>query len=183
MKVNKDNIIEGSTAITIWITPWVIVGITFALYRDQLSIEQFTKNGSIYIICGVSLFYFISSFSSFVGFVLPIFKDKVSALYLISKPKYEASFSSLGRKLLRDVKNDNLRLVASVITIHDYLNSEYENSSISQLARYIPSISQMKKYPYESLCLMLSAQKCVDGLDTGKYYNFNLIISTCLSKQ
>lgn len=182
MKINKDNIIEGSTAITIWIIPWVIVGITFALYRDQLSIEQFTNNDSIYIICGMSFFYFISSFSSFVGFVLPIFKDKESALYLISKPKYEASFSSLGRKLLRDVKNDKSRLAASVITIHDYLKIEYENSSRLQLARYIPSISQMKKYPYELLCLMLSAQKCVDGLDSGEYYNFNLIISTCFSK-
>mgnify|MGYP007020222413 CR=1 FL=1 len=182
MRVNKDKIIEGCTAITIWITPWVIVGITFALYRDQLSIEQLTKNGSIYIICGVSFSYFISSFSSFVGFVLPIFEGKISALYLFSKPKYEASFSSLGRKLLRDVKNDNSRLAASVITIHDYLNSVYENSSRSQLVRYIPSISQMKRYPYESLCLMLSAQKCVDGLDSGKYYNFNLIISVCLSK-
>ncbi len=182
MKVNKDNIIEGSAAITIWIIPWVIVGITFALYRDQLSIEQFSENGSIYIICGLAFFYIISSFSSFVGFVLPIFKDKVSALYLISKPKYEASFSSLGRELLRDVKNDKSRLAASVITIHDYLKSEYENSSRLQLARYIPSINQMKKYPYESLCLMLSAQKCVDGLDSGKYYNFNLIISTCFSK-
>lgn len=131
---------------------------------------------------GCLSFFFISSFSSFVGFILPIFKGKVTALYLISKPKYEASFSSLGKKLLRDVKNNNSRLAASVITIHDFLNSEYENSSKSQLARYIPSVSQMKKYPYESLCLMLSAQKCVDELDTGKYYNFNLIISTCLSK-
>lgn len=47
MKVNKDNIIEGSAAITIWIIPWVIVGITFALYRDQLSIEQFSENGRV----------------------------------------------------------------------------------------------------------------------------------------
>lgn len=182
MKVNKDNIIEGTTAITIWIAPWVIVGITFALYRDRLSIEQFTKNGSLYIICGLALFYIISSFSSFVGFVLPIFKSKMPALYLISKPKYDASFSSLGRKLLREVKNDNSRLAASVITIHDYLNSEYENSSRFELVKYIPSVNQMNKFPYESLCLMLSAQKIIEDLDADKYYNFNLIISTCLSK-
>ena len=183
MKINTDIIIEGATAITIWSTPWVIAGITLVLYKDQIRIGQFTENGSIYIICGLILFYLMSSISSFIGFVVPIFKgNDLSALYLTPKPKYVALFSSKGKKLLREVKNDNSRLAASVITIHDYLNSEYENSSRLELAKYIPSVSQMNKFPYESLCLMLSAQKIVKELDADKYYNFDLIISTCFSK-
>lgn len=184
MKIEKENIIEGATAISIWIFPWLIVMVIIFFYQDQIYLEPFMKNGSKYLILFLCAFYIISSISSFVGFVLPIFKGKdLSALFFVHRPQYKEHFSSNGRRLLDKTKDDKILLSASLITIRDFLNQYYEISRRYLLVKYIPSLGQLRKYPYESLCMMLNAQKEIKGLDTDKYYNFDLIIKTCLKEE
>ncbi len=183
MKVNTKRIIEGATAIAIWILPWVIVASIIIFYRESINVEPFLKNGSVYIIGMTSVFYVISSITSFIGFLFPIFSRKdLSTLNNIKRPQCVNQYSSHGTLLLERVTEDNTLLFASLITIRDFLYQQYETSKRYELAEFIPSMSQMKNYPIESLCMMLSAQKRVEYLDADKYYNFDLIIRTCTPK-
>lgn len=184
MKIEKEHIIEGTTAIGIWIFPWLIVIVIAFLYKEQINLEPFMKNGSKYLTVFLCAFYIISSLFSFIGFILPIFTGKdLSALFFVDKPRYNEHFSHNGRRLLDKAKNDKVLLSASIITIRDFLNQYYETSKRCSLVKFIPSLGQMRKYPYESLCMMLNAQKEIQGLDTDKYYNYNLIIKTCLKEE
>ena len=184
MKIEKEHIIEGATAISIWIIPWLIALTIVFFYQEQIYLEPFMMNGSKYLILFLCAFYIVSSIFSFVGFVLPIFKGKdLSALFSVDRPRYNEHFSSNGRRLLKKAKSDKVLLFASNITIRDFLYHYYETSKRYSLVKFIPSLGQMRNYPYESLCMMLNSQKEIQGLDTDKYYNFDLIIKTCLKEE
>ena len=126
------------------------------------------------------LYYF---FNILICWFCPSYIQRQRLVCIIFCSQYKEHFSSNGRRLLDKAKDDKILLSASLITIRDFLNQYYEISRRYLLVKYIPSLGQLRKYPYESLCMMLNAQKEIKGLDTDKYYNFDLIIKTCLKEE
>lgn len=178
MKNNSIDRKEVTVAIVIWSLPWIIVALIMLFYKDQVGIVQ--NLDFLEIVISLCFFYAFSSYCSFRGFILPIFRGKdFSALKIVRVPKMHGVISPLGKSLLKKYKKDihNADLFSSVITIHDFLNTFYERVD---LFSYLPTEDQMRKYPYESLELMLSAQYRFKELNEDKYYNFELVINTCM---
>lgn len=168
---------EVTVAIAIWSLPWIIVALILSFYKDQVCIVQ--NSGFSGIIISLCFFYAFSSYCSFRGFILPIFLGKdLSALKIVRVPKMHGVISPLGKSLLKKYMKDihNADLFSSVITVHDFLNTFSERVN---LFSYLPSEEQMRKYPFESLELMLSAQYRFKELNEDKYFNFELVIN-CL---
>lgn len=184
MTKDGDILKERVTAITLWGLPWVIVSLTFLFFHDHLHLESFVANGSIITLSVICLFYVVSSYCSFNGFVLPLFlKNKLNTYYKIEAPLYSEEYSGTAEKLLERYKGriESQKLYAAVIVIRDFLLHYRDNKNVKEISSYIPSVGQIKAYPYESLCLMLSSQEMLKAIDADKYYNFELILNTCLS--
>lgn len=184
MAKDGDILKERVTAITLWGFPWVIVSLTFLFFHDHLHLEPFVVDDSIITLSFIFLFYIVSSYCSFKGFVLPLFlKNKLSTYHKIKAPLYSDEYSDTAEKLLERYKGriESQNLYAAIIVIRDFLLQYRDNKNVKEISLYIPSVGQIKAYPYDSLCMMLSSQEMLKAIDTDKYYNFELILKTCLS--
>ena len=184
MTNDSDIIKERVTAITLWGLPWVIVVITFLFFYNELHFESFVTNGFIIIVSVVCCFYIISSYCSFNGFVLPLFlKNKPCTDNKIEIPLFEDRYSDTAKKILDKYKGqkESHNLYADIIVIRDFLLQFKDNKNAKEISSFIPSVGQIKAFPHESLCMMLSSQEKLKAIDTDKYYNFELILHTCLS--
>ena len=184
MIIDKDKIKERTTAILLWGLPWGIVVGVLVFFKNQMHLDSFIANGSI-VVLFVGLFYLISSYCSFIGFVLPLFvgKEENESYHLI-KPTFKENFSKSAKRMVKKFANENHteELYATCIVIHDFLLDYKDRESRKELSCYIPSVAQIKGYPFESLCMMLSSQEQFQSVDTDKYYNFELLLRTCLSE-
>lgn len=181
-KLKSPNVREGAAAITIWSFPWVIVACVIVFFKDQVGILHEVEYARLTAVIG--FFYAVSSFCSFKGFILPLFKDKdFSVLEKIGVPKTKGEIFAQGKALLLKHKHHDFdaSLYSDIVVIHDFLCGLQEDYSDSTLFTYIPTVDQMRAYPYESLELMLSAQALISEKYDTKYFNFDLIIETCLS--
>ncbi len=185
MTTDNELLKERVTAILLWGIPWGIVVVTFACFHDEFHINSFGGNGAIGLLLFVALCYIVSSACSFVGFVLPLFfAPDENDFYHLTKPSSEGKYSDSAQRLMKLFKNEKSptgRLYASCIVIHDFLSDFKERNAVKDIPNFIPSVMQIKKYPYESLCMMLSSQEKLKTIDTDTYYNFDLILKTCLS--
>lgn len=183
-KISSPTVYEGAVAITTWSFPWVIVTCIVLLYKDQVSILQDISFAKVLI--PMCAFYVLSSFCSFKGFILPIFLGKdLSALHEVRVPEVNEQILPKDKRLLKKHRKNHYdsSLYSDIIVIHDFLSSIQEQYSDPTLFSYIPTIDQMREYPYESLKLMLSAHRKIQKKYNDKYYNFELIVNTCLSKK
>lgn len=186
MTNDSDIMKERVTAITLWGLPWVIVVFTFLFFHNELHFESFVTNGSIIIVSVVCCFYIISSCCSFNGFVLPLFlKNKSCTDNKIEIPLFGDEYSDAAKKILDKHKDqiESHSLYADIIVIRDFLLQYKGNKNAKEISSYIPSVGQIKAFPYESLCMMLSSQAKLKAIETDKYYNFDLILRTCLPSE
>lgn len=184
MTYDGDILKERVTAITLWGLPWVIVSLIFLFFHDHLHLESFVANDSIITLSVICLFYNVSSYYTFNGFVLPLFlKNKLRTYHKIEVPFYSDEYSDTAEQLLERYKGriESQNLYAAIIVIRDFLLQYRDNKNVKEISSYIPSVGQIKAYPYDSLCMMLSSQEMLKAIDTNKYYNFELILKTCLS--
>ena len=184
MTTDNELLKERVTAILLWGIPWGIVVAVFAFFYDEFHISSFMGNGAIGLLLFVAFCYIVSSAYSFVGFVLPLFSaPDDNEFYHLIRPSSEGKYSDSAQRLMGLFKNDKRteRLYASCIVIHDFLVDYKERKTVKDISLYIPSVMQMREYPYDSLCMMLSSQEKLKAIDTDKYYNFELILKTCLS--
>lgn len=184
MTKDGDILKERATAITLWGLPWVIVSLTLLFFHDHLHLESFVANDSLITLSVICLFYIVSSCCSFNGFVLPLFlKNKLNTYHKTEAPLYSDEYSDTAEKILERYKGriESPNLYAAIIVIRDFLLQYRDNKNVKEISSYIPTIGQIKAYPYDSLCMMLSSQEMLKTIDTDKYYNFELILKTCLS--
>ena len=180
--LSKEDFQERLIAIIIWAVPWIIIVILVAKHGILKSI---TSTGSISSLLGLIIFaiaYASLSVCLFRGFIIPHHETiKIKVI----KPETKNINSDKSKEILSKFINrqdSTPQLLVFNFVLYDFLKEIYERKRCNKLYNYLPTTGQLKKYPFESLCLMLSAKSTVDNIENGKYYNFDLILDICLEK-
>lgn len=182
---------EKISSLFLWITPWIIIFYTIIFYHIEMpNIIDLGINKPFLLGCYTFYFvvYIITSYWTFKGIVLPAFKNmkEKEEEKIIECPSTIYSLSTSGIDLrnslnkIQSSKEAKVLKTTTLIVIRDYLDSIYTESYSTMLKQFIPSIKQIRKYPNESLNMMLSSHKLMPNIGENKYYNFELILNSCI---
>lgn len=175
---------KNMVPLLVWASPWFIIISIGLKYYPEISLDSFNHDKRFAMIVIIMFFFYLYiSVLSFNGMFSGVLKrnNSRSIESTIRKPIVTGVLPEIGNILINRLRNQkNSTTIAIAICLRDYIIDTKLIQKCPELYFKAPSINQIKKYPFDSIRLILSFYYIIHTIENDPYYNFDSAIDACI---